>query len=165
MIFIDKCNKDSPDGSSLEITDKVDDADFVILHGVDVIRGPDTATNEESSETIVNETDLGNFHETEDYSMIDPILEQCSKRNLQLVCANPDFIMIKPDGSIGHMPGKILKRYTDKYQGTAIARNRKLFGKSNQEIVAFASPSWIGPNRSQPSWSAVRSYFREFCLY
>jgi ribonucleotide monophosphatase NagD (HAD superfamily) len=29
-----------------------------------------------------------------------------------MICANPDYIMVKPDGTIGHMPGKISDRYT-----------------------------------------------------
>ena len=28
-----------------------------------------------------------------------------------MVCANPDYIMVKPDGSTGHMPGKIAQCY------------------------------------------------------
>ena len=138
MIFIDKCNSGSADGNNalqLEITDKVDEADFVILHGVDVVRGPDGKSGngsdddeEENDSLVINETELGNFHETEDYSIIDPILEQCSKRDLLIVCANPDYIMIKPDGTIGHMPGKILQRYETKFNGKVIS-----FGKPHVE--------------------------------
>ena len=149
MTFIDKCNSSSSkigggNASLLEITDKVDEADFVILHGVDVLRGPDgkkSSSNnnnngssdddnddDDEEEVIINELELGNFHETEDYSIIDPILEQCSKRNLLMICANPDYIMIKPDGTIGHMPGKILQRYQTKYNGKVIS-----FGKPNVE--------------------------------
>ena len=30
-----------------------------------------------------------------------------------MVCANPDFIMVRPDGKVGHMPGKIAQRYEE----------------------------------------------------
>ena len=60
------------------------------------------------------ETPLGGYMQTGDMTtVIDPILKKCAERKLPMVCANPDFIMVKPDGSTAHMPGTIAKRYEE----------------------------------------------------
>lgn len=45
-----------------------------------------------------------------------------------MICANPDFIMVRPDGSVGYMPGTIAKRYSTTFGGTV-----KSFGKPHRE--------------------------------
>jgi len=89
---------------------------------VDVLRGPgDDGTAQEIS--------LGNFHttgkmdENENKTTIESVLRTCADRDLPMVCANPDFIMIKPDGSTGFMPGTIAQRY-EELGGTCVS-----FGK------------------------------------
>lgn len=78
----------------------VDQADFILAHG---------------SQDIVFESKRlsTTFHKTNDWTVIDPILQQALKKQLPMVCANPDLISIKPDGSIAHMPGKIAQRYAE----------------------------------------------------
>ena len=60
-----------------------------------------------------SEMSLGSFADDGNMSIIDPILTQCVERNLPMVCCNPDFVMVKPDGTKGHMPGKIARRYEE----------------------------------------------------
>lgn len=90
------------------------EADFIILHGVDVLRGP-------GEDGIAKEVSLGNFHvegklnENSDGNSvtIDSVLKICADRKLPMICANPDSIMVKPDQSIAHMPGAIVERYEE----------------------------------------------------
>eukprot|EP00591_Stephanopyxis_turris_P001978 CAMPEP_0195524910 /NCGR_PEP_ID=MMETSP0794_2-20130614/25021_1 /TAXON_ID=515487 /ORGANISM="Stephanopyxis turris, Strain CCMP 815" /LENGTH=318 /DNA_ID=CAMNT_0040655235 /DNA_START=35 /DNA_END=991 /DNA_ORIENTATION=+ len=96
--FIDQCG-------GISITNSADEADFVIAHGSDVIRG----NNDDKNEAI--EISLGGFAEKGDFSVLDPILKKCEELRLPMVCANPDFIMVNPNGSEGHMPGKIGQHY------------------------------------------------------
>lgn len=99
MQFLELCG-------DVSATDQVEEADFVILHGVDVLRGP-------GLDGEAKENSLGEYFTKASFEIIDPILKQCIDKNLPMVCANPDFIMVKPDGSIGHMPGKIAQRYEE----------------------------------------------------
>ena len=89
-------------GSNITLVDATDadQADLIISHGSGVIQG----------NTI--ETSLGDFADTGDVTqIIQPILEKCQLKGIPMVCANPDYIMVKPDGSTGHMPGKIAQCY------------------------------------------------------
>mmetsp|Transcript_8906 Transcript_8906/g.18505 ORF Transcript_8906/g.18505 Transcript_8906/m.18505 type:complete len:338 (-) Transcript_8906:1594-2607(-) len=98
----------------IPLTTDPKEADYVILHGVDVLRGP-------GEDGEASEISLGDFHTSgsmDDNSdsetiTIDSVLQECASRNLPMVCANPDFIMVKPDGSTGYMPGTIVKRYEE----------------------------------------------------
>lgn len=91
---------------NIEVTDQVEEADFCILHGSDVLRG-------RGVDGEATETSLGSFATDGDFSIIDLILKKCHARNLPMVCSNPDYTMVRPDGSTGHMPGKISDRYQD----------------------------------------------------
>jgi len=99
---------------NVPVTTDPEEADYVILHGVDVLRGP----GEDGQATEVS---LGDFHETGtmdensdgDPATIDSVLRTCAKRGLPMICANPDFIMVKPNGSTGYMPGTIARRYQE----------------------------------------------------
>ena len=53
------------------------------------------------------------FHSDQDWSMIVPLLERARARGLPLICANPDLVSVKHDGSIAHMPGKIATKYQE----------------------------------------------------
>jgi HAD superfamily hydrolase (TIGR01450 family) len=99
MKFIELCG-------GIAVTDQPEDADFVILHGVDVFRG-------HGVDGEAKETSLGNYFTDCSFSEIDPILKKCLGRKLPMICANPDFIMVKPDSTIGYMPGKIAQRYEE----------------------------------------------------
>lgn len=125
---------------NVPVTVDPNEADYVILHGVDVLRGP-------GEDGTAPEISLGDFHtsgkmnennskddgkdddgssttnNTTTTTTIDSVLQTCVDRGLPMVCANPDFIMVKPNGSMGHMPGTIAKRY-EELGGTCVS-----FGK------------------------------------
>lgn len=90
--FLSKCG-------NIEPTTNVDEADFLITHGTEALRGSKPEDN----------LSLGSFMDDGVFtSVVDPILKKCIERKLPMVCANPDFIMKRADGTIGHMPGKFL---------------------------------------------------------
>ncbi|VEU35880.1 unnamed protein product [Pseudo-nitzschia multistriata] len=105
---------------NIPVTTDPSEADYVVLHGVDLLRGP-------GADGEAEEVSLGDFFETGKLdggsesesgdspatTTIESILQACAKRGLPMVCANPDFIMVKPDGSTGYMPGTIARRYTE----------------------------------------------------
>lgn len=109
--FIELCG-------NIQVTDKPDEADFVILHGVDVLRGP-------GADGEAKEQSLGSYYIDASFEAIDPLLKACLDRNLPMICSNPDFTMVRPDEKIAHMPGKIARRYED-MGGKCIS-----FGKPN----------------------------------
>lgn len=97
-VFIEACG-------DITVTNNPEEADFVLLHGCEVLRGP-------GIDGEASEQSLGGFHQTGDMStVIDPLLQQCIQRQLPLVCANPDYIMVRPDHTQAHMPGKIADFY------------------------------------------------------
>lgn len=107
--FIDRCG-------TIEIAKSVEEADFVIAHGIEIwYQG-------ESSHVS-----LGDYMSTGSFDVVGPILEQCQKRDLPLICANPDFVVRMADNSIAHMPGKI-GEYYEKIGGAAT-----YFGKPHEK--------------------------------
>ena len=112
VAFLSKCG-------NIEATTKVEEADFIITHGCEVLRSKDG-----SASTNVS---LGSFMDREDFSIIDPILEKCSQRGIPMVCANPDLIMKKPGNVVAHMPGKIAQKYQ------AMGGTCRYFGKPHAE--------------------------------
>jgi HAD superfamily hydrolase (TIGR01459 family) len=50
---------------------------------------------------------------TQDMSDYDPILREAADRDLPMVCANPDFVSIAPDGSFAICPGTTARRYEE----------------------------------------------------
>jgi ribonucleotide monophosphatase NagD (HAD superfamily) len=93
-------------GDNVEPAESVEDADFMITHGSDCIRGP--GEDGEAKEEM-----LDDFFVKGDLTYVDKVLKRALERGLEMVCANPDFVMVKPDGSKGHMPGKIAQRYEE----------------------------------------------------
>ena len=113
----DPSNENVPDpsaflelcGPNVEPTVDVDTADFVVAHGSGAIWG----FNENKKMDICS---MGSFLDDGDLGEGTPIsdlLQSCAKRNLPLVCANPDFVVQYHDGSLKHMPGKIAERYRE----------------------------------------------------
>jgi len=94
-IFLNLC------GDSIQLLDAKDaiDADLIVTHGSGVVQGATEAMP------------MTGFMDTGDLSSIQSILEKCAKKKIPMVCANPDFVVVKPDGSEGHMPGKIANCY------------------------------------------------------
>jgi len=87
------------DGLGLELA-PASQADFVLCQGSHDIRdGGVTPTP-----TGVFDTGLPN-------DQLDAALRICASRALPMVCANPDFTVALPDGSVGHMPGRIATEY------------------------------------------------------
>ena len=96
--FLNQCG-----GSScFELLDACDanKADIIIAHGSSVIQGSSAETSLDGFLTT------GNMK-----TVIQPILETCIPFSIPMYCANPDLIVMKPDGSKGHMPGKIGQLY------------------------------------------------------
>jgi HAD superfamily hydrolase (TIGR01450 family) len=90
---------------NLRVTDQVEHADFVLLHGLEVLRGP-------GSDGHAPETSLGTYKQTGDTSsIIEPLLRECLRRKLPLLCVNPDYIYVRADGTEAHMPGKVADLY------------------------------------------------------
>jgi ribonucleotide monophosphatase NagD (HAD superfamily) len=94
LAFLSKCG-------NVEGTTNVEEADFVITHGSEVLR------DEDSSENVP----LGAFMDDGDFSVIDPVLELCLARKLPMVCANPDLIVKLPGDVTASMPGENLYTY------------------------------------------------------
>lgn len=125
--FLKECGGITPVAVGLAIEndsdnndENVETADFILLHGCDVLRGP-------GADGQAAETSMGEFSDTADFFLMDPILKKCAAAAIPMVCANPDFIFIRPDGSIAHMPGKIADRY--EAMGGVVTS----FGKPHQE--------------------------------
>lgn len=101
-------------------TDKYRDADVIIAHGSGIVRGSIDGDTD-------NDISLGDFFTTGNMEeVIQPILKECASHGIPMVCANPDYITINPDGiSKSHMPGAMARLY-EKIGGTCL-----YFGKPN----------------------------------
>lgn len=113
MVFLESCG-------DISVTEDPAEADFVLLHGCEVLRGP-------GADGEARETDLGDFLNTGSLDVVTPLLQKAVERKIPLVCANPDYIMVRPDGSQAHMPGVISDHYAS-LGGTVHA-----FGKPYRE--------------------------------
>ena len=85
------------DGLDVRLADAAD-ADFVLLQGSQCMRGGSTRST-------------GLFETGEAGEALLAELKTCAARGLPMVCANPDLTVRLPDGSTGHMPGKIAAVY------------------------------------------------------
>lgn len=94
--FLSHCETES---CSLEIAPSVTDADFILLHGSQVLRRCREPISKQDEE------DLRFLYEG-DYSILDSILKVAAKENLPMLCANPDLIVGLPGGVAGNMPGE-----------------------------------------------------------
>ena len=93
----------SEECGNIQVATSIGHADFVLAHGSEVWYRGDA--NQSSLRTFVEE---GHFQD------VDPILQECAVRRLPLVCANPDFVIVRtPKGASAHMPGKIAARYQE----------------------------------------------------
>mmetsp|Transcript_18288 Transcript_18288/g.22385 ORF Transcript_18288/g.22385 Transcript_18288/m.22385 type:complete len:329 (-) Transcript_18288:65-1051(-) len=96
-LFLSKCG-------NVEPTNNVKEADFVIAHGSQAMRG-----NTDDSDDV----SLGSFMDDGDLSLIDPILKRCHEQSLPMVCANPDMIVKVANGKTAYMPGKIAQKFEE----------------------------------------------------
>lgn len=99
----DEGNKAVVKGVDKEEVDDIDNADFILC----------TGTNQGAL----------------DYYL--PLLEKALKRNLPLICANPDFVSVQPDGSLSMCPGTVAKAYED------MGGNVRWHGKPTAEVYNF----------------------------
>ena len=106
----------------IDIAESVDDADFVLLHGSEVLRRYRSLKSLPQDKDGI--LDL-NFLYNQDFSVIDPILTKAVQKKLPMVCANPDLIVTLQGGVVGNMPGQIAQRY-EQMGGKVIQ-----FGKPN----------------------------------
>lgn len=119
--FLDLC------GPNVEPTVDVSGADFVVAHGSGAIRGfgGDRGGDVSGEHEIIS---MGGFLDDGNLQKGTPIsdlLERCSRRNLPLVCANPDTVVQYHDGSLKHMPGKIAQRYKEILEERRNGRDRE----------------------------------------
>lgn len=94
-------------------TTRVEEAEFILLHGVRRLYGTDL--------------DLEDIYTQGDLTVLEPLLQHCVERQLPMICANPDFVMVRTDGRIAYMPGTIARRY-EELGGTVTS-----FGKPHKE--------------------------------
>ncbi len=80
------------------------DGDTSLIDGLDL-----TATSDiDEADFILN---AGTQSGTVDLSAYEPILQLAAARDLPMVCANPDFVSVAPDGTINICPGATARRY------------------------------------------------------
>jgi HAD superfamily hydrolase (TIGR01459 family) len=79
-------NRSLVEGIGLEMVDRIDDADFVAVIGID-------------------SPPLG----VEDY---EPLLQAGIRRGLPMICANPDIVRVSPQGTVA-APGALARRYEE----------------------------------------------------
>lgn len=108
--FLDQCG-------NVQVTDSIDQADMVLLHGSEVWYRGDGVLQES----------LGSFIEEGSLDIVDSLLRQFLKRNLPMVCANPDLVVVTPTGGTAHMPGRIAQRYKE------LGGDCRIFGKPDTE--------------------------------
>eukprot|EP00977_Amphora_coffeiformis_P006285 scaffold1351_cov176-Amphora_coffeaeformis.AAC.19 len=112
--FLEQCG-------NIDVAQSVQDADFLLLHGSEVwYRGPK-----------LEPFSLLPFITHGSLESVNPLLEECSKRNLPMVCANPDNIVRTPEGGDAHMPGKLAARYTQLVDPNDV--DCRIFGKPHVE--------------------------------
>ena len=112
--FIEQCG-------SIDVAQSVQEADFLLLHGSEVwYRGPK-----------LEPVSLMPFITQGSLESINPLLEECSRLGLPMVCANPDNIVRTPDGGDAHMPGKLATRYAQLVDPNVV--DCRVFGKPHVE--------------------------------
>jgi len=103
---------------NLQAAESVEEADFLLLQGSEAwYRG-------ENKDQVL----LDNFvNDGNTDGVIKSVLEECLKRGLPCVSANPDVIVQNKDGSLGYMPGKIGLLYKE------MGGDVRVFGKPEKE--------------------------------
>ena len=101
--FLEDCGNVRP-------TLDVSRASFVVAHGSGCIRG--AAVDGDGAEEPATRS-MGSFLDDGDLTAVDAVLRACRARELPLVCANPDRVVLYHAGGFKHMPGKIAARYEE----------------------------------------------------
>ncbi len=82
------------------------DGDKRILDGLDLIDTDDI----EAASFILNAGTRSGALSVDDY---EPLLKSAAERGLPMICANPDFVSVAPDGSLAICPGTTARRYEE----------------------------------------------------
>lgn len=96
------------------------EADFVVAHGSGCIRALGVGEN---GKPLTRS--MGSFLDDGDMTEVNAVLKECKSRDLPLICANPDLVVVSPAGGFRHMPGKIAASYEGERHGGAV----RWFGK------------------------------------
>jgi HAD superfamily hydrolase (TIGR01450 family) len=113
--FLEQCCGNDDDNNNIKTPLKLvnsanDKPQALIVQGNEVLWGPDV----DSETGIRSNSSLGDFVLTGETSeVIDPLLKDCAKHKLPLICVDPDFVTVNPDGSTYFMPGTVAKRYEE----------------------------------------------------
>ena len=82
------------------------DGDTSLIDGLDF-----TGTGDiDEADFILN---AGTQSGTVDLSAYEPILQRAAEHGLPMICANPDFVSVAPDGSMNICPGATARRYEE----------------------------------------------------
>ena len=86
------------DVGEYKFVSSVDDADFIMLSGVETVFGTDLFCD---------------FEKSGDSSALDPYLRAAAERKLPMIVGNPDNFVVRPDGSRAHLTGLLATRYAE----------------------------------------------------
>jgi HAD superfamily hydrolase (TIGR01450 family) len=104
----------------IELVD-IEQADFLLVEGIEELCGS------ASTSDIPTNRKLNFVHTGIINPMIQQILDTCRRRDLLLVCTNPDLVAVKKDANLFHMGGKIAQHYE------SMGGNVKYFGKPERQ--------------------------------
>lgn len=82
------------------------DGDNRIFDGLDL----DATDDIEEAEFILNAGTRSGTLNLDDY---EPVLQRAAERGLPMICANPDFVSVAPDGTLALCPGTTARRYEE----------------------------------------------------
>jgi len=99
------------------------DGDNSLLDGLDFMGTSDI----EQADFILN---MGTTSGTLNLDEYEPILQRAAARALPMICANPDFVSVAPDGSLALCPGTTARRYE------ALGGNVDYRGKPHAPVYA-----------------------------
>ena len=99
--FLHCCESEN---GQIGIAESVSEANFILLHGSEVWRRARDINQQHGSNSFSIQ-DL-NFMYNQDFSIIDLLLEEASRRELPMICSNPDSVVTLKGGVVGNMPGR-----------------------------------------------------------
>lgn len=97
--FLEDCGNVAP-------TLDASEAEFVVAHGSGCLRGAGAGDDGRPPSRS-----MGTFFDDGNMAAVDAALRECRARDLPLVCANPDLVVVHHAGGFRHMPGKIAQSY------------------------------------------------------
>merc|ERR1711908_245375 len=123
------------------------DADFIICQGSMVMRTDDDALSTELMHTGVWSAG------------VEDALRLGAERGIPMICANPDFHVTLPDGTRGHMPGILARRYEE------LGGHVVYFGKPHRAAFEAASDCSMSPPLGYSTWATRSSMmWRELAM-